>query len=152
MAVEALSDKTYEKFLRSTPAVCVVGESWCPHCQRYSPVVDSLAGRLPKVRFGRIFLDRDSSERFIERFAPVISLRGRIDLPQKMILRNPRDLVFFGGEYGLEDAYEIVSGVLNSDQDSPGIYIARLHNIDLGNDQTETTSSLARNFRRLFMR
>lgn len=152
MAVEMISDKTYEKFLRSTPAVCMVGESWCPHCQRYSPVIDSLADRLPKVRFGRIFLDKDPSERLIERFALVISIRGRIDLPTTMIFRNPRDLVFFGGEYGLEDAYEIVSGVLNSDQDSPDIYIARLHHIDLGNEKPTPTSLLARNFRRLFMR
>jgi hypothetical protein len=52
-AVEDVSDANYEEFRQAPAAVVAYGIASCEPCNEYDPILASVAGRFPEVRFGK---------------------------------------------------------------------------------------------------
>ncbi|MCX6749212.1 MAG: thioredoxin family protein [Candidatus Pacearchaeota archaeon] len=87
MAVEPVNDENYSDFRNSSRTALVVSTSTCQACREYFPVIETLSGQMPYIRFGKTVLDRDRSIQLKREYPDL----GSWMLPTTLLFLNQRE-------------------------------------------------------------
>ncbi len=129
--VESINENNYGYFRQNERAVLVIGLDICPHCQRYNPIVESLAETLHKVRFGQVTIgiDDPSAEELIDREFGAIFDDEYAGYPTTIVLKTGQNPIYFAGAYAKEDALDMINFAFDPRKVDPEGLVATLYEL-----------------------
>jgi len=87
MTVESVNDENYSDFKNFSRAALIISTSTCQKCREYLPVIETLSGQMPYIRFGKIILDKDRSTQLKREHSDL----GSWTLPTTLLFLNQRE-------------------------------------------------------------